>query len=131
MSRSTGGCGDSLRHEARRRAGGGGRFRRLHRQTHQRPQPAGAARPFLARWVLMPEEITILAVDDQPQNLRLLEAVLAPRGYRLVTASSGEQAMEQLSQADPDLVLLDIVMPGIDGYEVCRRIRNNPGTAYL
>ena len=79
----------------------------------------------------MPDQITILAVDDQPQNLRLLDAVLAPRGYRLVTASSGEQALEKLSEAVPDLVLLDIVMPGIDGYEVCRRIRNNPATAYL
>jgi adenylate cyclase len=49
----------------------------------------------------------------------------------LVTASSGEQALEKLSEAVPDLVLLDIVMPGIDGYEVCRRIRNNPGTAFL
>ena len=49
----------------------------------------------------------------------------------MVTASSGEQALEKLSDAIPDLVLLDIVMPGIDGYEVCRRIRNNPATAYL
>ena len=79
----------------------------------------------------MPDQITILAVDDQPQNLRLLDAVLAPRGYRLVTASSGEQALEKLSEAVPDLVLLDIVMPGIDGYEVCRRIRSDPATAYL
>jgi adenylate cyclase len=79
----------------------------------------------------MPDQITILAVDDQLQNLRLLDAVLAPRGYRMVTASSGEEALEKLSEAVPDLVLLDIVMPGIDGYEVCRRIRNNPATAYL
>jgi len=79
----------------------------------------------------MPEQITILAVDDQPQNLRLLDAVLAPRGYQIVTASSGEQALEKLRQAVPDLVLLDVVMPGIDGYEVCRRIRDNPATAFL
>ena len=79
----------------------------------------------------MPDQITILAVDDQPQNLRLLEAVLAPRGYRIVTATSGEQAIDMLSEAAPDLVLLDIVMPGVDGYEVCRRIRENPATAYL
>ena len=79
----------------------------------------------------MPDRITVLAVDDQPQNLRLLDAVLSPRGYRVVTASSGEQAMEKLGEAVPDLVLLDIVMPGIDGYEVCRRIRDNPATAFL
>jgi adenylate cyclase len=79
----------------------------------------------------MAEQITILAVDDQPQNLRLLDAVLTPHGYRVVTATSGEQAMEILSETLPDLVLLDIVMPGIDGYEVCRRIRDNPATAFL
>jgi adenylate cyclase len=79
----------------------------------------------------MPDQITILAVDDQPQNLRLLDAVLSPRGYQMVTATSGEQAMEKLGEAVPDLVLLDIVMPGIDGYEVCRRIRDNPATAFL
>src|SRR5918998_6316838 len=80
---------------------------------------------------LMPDPITILAVDDQPQNLRLLDAVLSPRGYRIVTATSGEEAMDKLRQAIPDVVLLDIVMPGIDGYEVCRRIRDNPATAFL
>jgi adenylate cyclase len=79
----------------------------------------------------MPDQTTILAVDDQPQNLRLLDAVLTPRGYRIVTATSGEQALEKLRVAVPDLVLLDIVMPGIDGYEVCRRIRDNPATAFL
>ena len=74
---------------------------------------------------------TILAVDDQPQNLRLLDAVLSPRGYRVVTASSGIEALSQLEAAVPDLVLLDVVMPYPDGYEVCRRIRNDPATAFL
>ena len=79
----------------------------------------------------MPDQVTILAVDDQPQNLRLLDAVLSPRGYQVVTATSGEQAVEKLGETVPDLVLLDIVMPGIDGYEVCRRIRSNPATDFL
>jgi adenylate cyclase len=79
----------------------------------------------------MAEQVTILAVDDQPANLRLLDAVMSPRGYRVLTAASGEEAMETLSRDVPDLVLLDIVMPGIDGYEVCRRIRDNPATAFL
>jgi adenylate cyclase len=79
----------------------------------------------------MTETVTILAVDDQPANLRLLDAVLSPRGYRLVVASSGEQALELLPSSGADLVLLDIVMPGIDGYEVCRRIRGAPETAFL
>jgi adenylate cyclase len=79
----------------------------------------------------MAETITILAVDDQPTNLRLLDAVLSPRGYRVIRATSGEQALELLPSSDVDLVLLDIVMPGIDGYEVCRRIRSAPETAFL
>jgi adenylate cyclase len=79
----------------------------------------------------MTETITILAVDDQPANLRLLDAVLSPRGYRVIRATSGEQALELLPSSDVDLVLLDIVMPGIDGYEVCRRIRRAPETAFL
>ncbi|HEX5907368.1 MAG TPA: response regulator [Propionibacteriaceae bacterium] len=79
----------------------------------------------------MTETITILAVDDQPANLRLLDAVLSPRGYRVVHATSGEQALELLPSSGVDLVLLDIVMPGMDGYEVCRRIRSVPETAFL
>jgi adenylate cyclase len=79
----------------------------------------------------MSEDITILAVDDQPQNLRLLEAILSPRGYRVVGAHSGPEALDRLPGSAPDLVLLDIVMPAMDGYEVCRRIRANPETAYL
>ncbi|WP_314506687.1 response regulator [uncultured Microbacterium sp.] len=77
------------------------------------------------------EPVTILAVDDLPQNLRLLDAVLTPRGYRVLTAASGEEALELLPDSDVDLVLLDILMPGIDGYEVCRRIRTMPGWEFL
>jgi CheY-like chemotaxis protein len=72
---------------------------------------------------------TLLVVDDVPQNLRLLQAVLEPRGYAVVTAASGEEALERI--AGVDLVLLDIVMPGIDGYEVCRRLRADPATSFL
>ncbi len=75
--------------------------------------------------------VTVLVVDDQPQNIRLLDAVLSPRGYAVVTASSGEEALKLLSEADPDLVLLDVVMPGMDGHAVCRRIRADPQTAFL
>ncbi len=73
----------------------------------------------------------VLVVDDQPANIRLLEAILAPRGYEVATATSGEEALETISQRPVDLVLLDIVMPGLDGYEVCRRIRGQVDTAYL
>ncbi len=79
----------------------------------------------------MSDGATVLAVDDQPQNLRLLDAVLSPRGYRVIQAASGEEALRVLSESDVDLVLLDVVMPGIDGYEVCRQIRTNERTAFL
>ena len=73
----------------------------------------------------------ILAVDDVPQNLRLLEAVLAPNGFEVVKAVTGEEALLKVLQEKPDLVLLDIMLPGIDGYEVCRRLRADPKTAFL
>jgi class 3 adenylate cyclase len=73
----------------------------------------------------------VLVVDDQPQNIRLLEAILTPRGYDVLTASSGEEALKVIADSEVDLVLLDIVMPGLDGYEVCRRIRDQVDTAYL
>lgn len=85
----------------------------------------------MARDALPGRQVTVLAVDDLPQNLRLLDAVLSPRGYRVVTANSGEEALEMLPAAGADLVLLDILMPGIDGYEVCRRIRATAGFEFL
>jgi class 3 adenylate cyclase len=74
---------------------------------------------------------TVLAVDDQPTNLRLLDAVLTPRGHRVLTAESGTEALALLETEDVDIVLLDIVMPEMDGYEVCRRIRSTPATEFL
>ena len=73
----------------------------------------------------------VLVVDDQPPNVRLLEAILTPRGYEVSSASSGEEALGKIAESEPDLVLLDIVMPGMDGYEVCRTIRERTETAYL
>ena len=74
---------------------------------------------------------TILVVDDLAQNVRLLEAVLAPRGYTIVAAQSGEEALERVVAEPVDLVLLDILMPGMDGYAVCRALRRDPATSYL
>jgi class 3 adenylate cyclase/CheY-like chemotaxis protein len=73
----------------------------------------------------------VLVVDDQPQNIRLLEAILTPRGYDVRRAGSGEEALEAIGAGDIDLVLMDIVMPGLDGYETCGRIREETATAYL
>ena len=79
----------------------------------------------------MTADPVVLVVDDLAQNVRLLEAVLSPKGFRVVTASTGEEALDVLGKDHPDLVLLDILMPGMDGYEVCRRIRQDPETAFL
>ena len=73
----------------------------------------------------------ILVVDDVPENVRLLEAVLAPRGYEVVSATDGWTALDLAESAKPDLVLLDVMMPQPDGYEVCRRLREREETAVL
>ena len=85
----------------------------------------------MSRDAVSTDDVTILAVDDLPQNLRLLDAILSPRGYRVLTAASGEEALAVLPSSGADLVLLDILMPGMDGYEVCRRIRRTPGSEFL
>jgi class 3 adenylate cyclase/CheY-like chemotaxis protein len=74
---------------------------------------------------------TILVVDDQAQNVRLLEALLSPRGYGVRSAASGAEALESAWSEPPDLVLLDLEMPGMNGYEVCRRLRADARTAFL
>lgn len=66
---------------------------------------------------------TVLIVDDEPWNVDLLEQELGAAGYRTVAAASGEQALAVVAQAQPDLVLLDVMMRGIDGYETCRRLK--------
>src|SRR5881296_2813773 len=73
----------------------------------------------------------ILVVDDTPQNVKLLADLLAVKGYAVATAASGAQALEKIETEQPDLVLLDVVMPEMSGYEVCRKIRGNPATAML
>jgi class 3 adenylate cyclase len=73
----------------------------------------------------------ILVVDDTPRNVKLLADLLAVKGYGVVTASSGRDALSRLEAERPDLILLDVVMPEMSGYEVCRKIRANPTTAML
>ena len=79
----------------------------------------------------MTESPTVLVVDDLVANVRLLDAVLSPRGYRVIGVSSGEDALAVLREEPADIVLLDILMPEMDGYEVCRRIRQDPKTEFL
>jgi adenylate cyclase len=73
----------------------------------------------------------ILVVDDTPANVKLLSDLLSVKGYRVCTAVNGEEAIAQVAKEKPDLVLLDVMMPGISGYEVCKRLRASPETALL
>lgn len=67
----------------------------------------------------------ILCVDDEPFNLKLLEAALAPVGYEIVMAENGREALEKVAEQNVDLILLDIMMPDINGFEVCRKIKGD------
>jgi DNA-binding NtrC family response regulator len=67
----------------------------------------------------------ILCVDDEPLNLSLLEAMLSPRGYDVVSAVNGPEALEKIAAERIDICLLDVMMPGMDGFEVCRRIKSD------
>ncbi|MGO9952944.1 MAG: response regulator [Dissulfurispiraceae bacterium] len=67
----------------------------------------------------------ILCADDEPANLKLLEAVLVPRGYEIVKANNGLEALGRITEQTIDLVLLDVMMPEMNGFEVCRTIKNN------
>ena len=73
----------------------------------------------------MKDKPVILVVDDQPQNIELLEAYLVPQGYEIVKAANGEEALGKLSGNQIDLILLDVMMPGMDGFEVTRRVRQD------
>jgi len=73
----------------------------------------------------------ILIVDDDHQNRHLLEVMLAPEGYIVQTAARGEVALAMVAQQPPDLILLDIMMPGMDGYEVAGRLKGNLATRHI
>jgi adenylate cyclase len=73
----------------------------------------------------------ILAVDDLPQNIRLLDAILGAQGYSVIPATSGAEALEKVTTEHPDLILLDVQMPEMNGYEVCRKLRDDPATRFL
>ena len=92
------------------------------RQMLDRPAKGGRAVSGPAR---------ILVVDDTPMNVKLLADLLSGKGYVVITAASGPEALERVREERPDLVLLDVVMPGMSGYEVCRRIRADEATRLL
>jgi len=73
----------------------------------------------------------ILAVDDEPHILRLVSFSLSSKGFEMLEASDGLTALAIAEQEHPDLILLDVMMPVIDGYETCRRLKANPATAEI
>jgi putative two-component system response regulator len=74
---------------------------------------------------------TILVVDDELKNCKLLEAMLRPEGYLTLTAANGEEALASIAEQAPDLILLDIMMPGMDGYQVASTLKADPATANI
>ena len=79
----------------------------------------------------MREPPRILVVDDNPANLEILETRLARQGYEVVTAKDGDQALVAAREQAPDLILLDVMMPGKDGIEVCRELKSDPGLPFM
>lgn len=73
----------------------------------------------------------VLVVDDILSNVKLLEAKLSAEYFEVVTAFNGLEALEKVEESEPDIILLDVMMPGMDGFEVCRRIKQNPKTAHV
>lgn len=71
----------------------------------------------------------VLAVDDVPLNLLLVQKMLSRFNFKMRTAANGQLALDAVAEQKPDLILLDLMMPGIDGFEVIRRLRANPDTA--
>ncbi|MEM9539163.1 MAG: response regulator [Cyanobacteria bacterium P01_E01_bin.42] len=79
----------------------------------------------------MDKKAEILVVDDTPANLRVVADTLSSAGYTVAAVTNGERALKRLQTYIPDLILLDIQMPGIDGFEICRQIKANPDTASI
>jgi signal transduction histidine kinase len=79
----------------------------------------------------MMEKPTILIVDDEDKNIRLLKAMLMNEDYRISEASSGEQALQSIAEIKPDLILLDVMMPGIDGFKVCQKLKADDKTKMI
>ena len=73
----------------------------------------------------------ILIVDDEPAMVEILKDTLEERGFMVITGSNGIEAVKKIEEENPDLVLLDIMMPGMNGYEVCKKVKGKPDTKFL
>src|SRR5713101_2520359 len=131
---------DGAGHDRRRGPGPPGGVRRLRHQADRHAHPAADRRPpFAAEPVVSEpalrrrEAVTgrVLVVDDQDPNRLLLRDLLEAQGHEVIEAVDGSEALQQVATTAPDVVLLDIGMPGMDGFEVCRRIKAEPSTASI
>jgi len=73
----------------------------------------------------------VLVVDDVPANIKLLEARLSAEYFDVLTAPDGAEALAMCARSECDIILLDVMMPDMDGFEVCRRLKSNPATHYI
>ncbi|MBD2653730.1 EAL domain-containing protein [Synechocystis sp. FACHB-383] len=78
-----------------------------------------------------PQTTTVFAIDDSPLNLKVLRRFIESLGWRVFTAEEGATAIQKIFQVQPDIIILDIMMPGMDGFEVCRRLKETPTTAKI
>src|SRR5882762_9889794 len=85
------------------------------------------AAPALDQDSFLPQS-TVLIVDDNPQNIELLEAFLEALPVKLETAADGVEALEKVAQHNPDLILLDVMMPRMSGFQVCKKLKSDPKT---
>lgn len=92
-------------------------------------RPSGQSKPDREHLPGTSPRARILIVDDEVKNIKLFKAFLAPENYELITAENGQEALFQVRQNSPDAILLDIMMPGINGFEVTRRLKQNEATA--
>ena len=92
------------------------------RSTSSESESEAAARPSAA---------TILVVDDSPTEVHILKKILEKQGYEIVTARDGQEGVETAMQVRPDLILMDIVMPVLNGFQATRKLRNDENTAHI
>jgi putative two-component system response regulator len=85
----------------------------------------------ISRYASLPEGGLVLAVDDQPENLELVAEILSEQGYRIHLAADGQSALEAVAAEPPDCIVLDVMMPRLDGFEVCRRLKASRATRFI
>src|SRR5262245_40763208 len=105
-------------------------MRRLHHQARERHGAAALDRGIhrAEGSLTMDGRELILVVDDDPRNVRLLDAIYRAAGYEVEKAHSCAEALARIEEHPPDLVLLDVMMPGMSGHDVCRKLKESPRT---